>query len=95
MSKNDIDQWIQGLLVIVLLFQIQDDIVMNFCSTEEIHEDGCNSASLVCLGSTVHLLIGVSLMLNLQIMIFIGIIKNNKIKKKVIIEKFCVCISYF
>lgn len=43
---------------LVALNKIQDDIVMNFCSTEEIHEDGCNSASLVCLGSTVHLLIG-------------------------------------
>ncbi|XP_050966456.1 kinetochore-associated protein 1 isoform X1 [Labeo rohita] len=40
------------------LNQIQDDILMNFCSTKEIHEDGCNSAGLVCFGSTVHLLIG-------------------------------------
>ncbi|XP_016335387.1 kinetochore-associated protein 1-like, partial [Sinocyclocheilus anshuiensis] len=43
---------------LVALNKIQDDILMNFCSTTEIHEDGCNSASLLCLGSTVHLLIG-------------------------------------
>ncbi|XP_073696057.1 kinetochore-associated protein 1 [Garra rufa] len=43
---------------LVALNQIQDDILMNFCSTKEIHEDGCNSAGLVCFGSTIHLLIG-------------------------------------
>uniref|UniRef100_A0A673J6Y3 RZZ complex subunit KNTC1/ROD C-terminal domain-containing protein n=1 Tax=Sinocyclocheilus rhinocerous TaxID=307959 RepID=A0A673J6Y3_9TELE len=43
---------------LVALNKIQDDILMNFCSTTEIHEDGCISASLLCLGSTVHLLIG-------------------------------------
>ncbi|XP_043096489.1 kinetochore-associated protein 1 isoform X3 [Puntigrus tetrazona] len=43
---------------LVTLNKIQDDILMNFCSTKEIHEDGCKSAGLVCFGSTMHLLIG-------------------------------------
>ncbi|XP_056103315.1 kinetochore-associated protein 1 isoform X1 [Rhinichthys klamathensis goyatoka] len=43
---------------LMALNKIQDDILMNFCSTEEIHEDGCISAGLVCFGSTIHLLIG-------------------------------------
>ncbi|XP_068077669.1 kinetochore-associated protein 1 isoform X3 [Danio rerio] len=43
---------------LVVLNKIQEDILMNFFSTKEIHEDGCISASLVCFGSTSHLLIG-------------------------------------
>ncbi|XP_056314738.1 kinetochore-associated protein 1 [Danio aesculapii] len=43
---------------LVVLNKIQEDILMNFFSTKEIHEDGCISASLVCFGSTNHLLIG-------------------------------------
>lgn len=43
---------------LVVLNKIQEDILMNFFSTKEIHEDGCISAGLVCFGSTSHLLIG-------------------------------------
>jgi len=53
--------------IILFSLQIQEDIRIKFCSTEEIHEDGCISAGLVCFGSTVHLLIGVTLILNLKL----------------------------
>jgi len=53
--------------IILFSLQIQEDIRIKFCSTEEIHEDGCISAGLVCFGSTVHLLIGVTLILYLKL----------------------------
>uniref|UniRef100_A0A8D3B3M7 Kinetochore associated 1 n=1 Tax=Scophthalmus maximus TaxID=52904 RepID=A0A8D3B3M7_SCOMX len=42
------------------LIQLQSLIKIDFCSTEDYHDDGCNTAVMFLLGKEIHLLIGVS-----------------------------------
>uniref|UniRef100_A0A3B3B568 Kinetochore associated 1 n=1 Tax=Oryzias melastigma TaxID=30732 RepID=A0A3B3B568_ORYME len=41
------------------IFQIQSLIKINFCSTEDYHDEGCSTAVMFNLGHEIHLMIGV------------------------------------
>ena len=43
-------------------FQVQSSIKIDFCSTEEFHEEGCSTAVLFTLNCDIHFMVGVSVL---------------------------------